>query len=228
MSAIGNQRLWRVAGVLAVVHVALMFGSFALQKVADLGAKPSAVSAAFVTFPQGKGFAGEYLTCLSFLVFLLVATLLARLLRGDSEVSGWLSSTIAASGSIYVAVTISSELANLGAALYDGHHGAPLSSLTALDHAHWFGAFLATVVLGVFTLSVSSAVLVGRVLPRWVGFAGLVAGVVCLASGAGAHTGLNGAATLVWVVWFVALAITALRGPRAATTGALSAPPAAA
>lgn len=228
MSGNGNRRLWRVVGALAVAHVALMFGSFSLQRVADLGAKPSAVVADFVTFSMTKGFTGLYLTALSFLVFLLVATLLARLLRGGSEVSGWLSSSIAASASIYVAVTIGSELANVGAALYDGHHGAPLSTVTAFDHVHWFGTFLATLVLGVFTLSVAAAVLVGGILPRWVGFAGVVAGVVCLASGAGAHTGLVGAATLVWTVWFVALAVVALRGPGAATSRALSAPPAAA
>lgn len=226
MSGNGNRRLWRVAGLLALAHLVLMFGSFSLQKVANLGAKPSTLAADFVTSSAAKSYAGEYLTCLSFLVFLLVATLLARLLRGGSELSGWLSSTIAASGAIYVGVTLASAVANLGAALYDGHHGAPLSTVTALEHAHWFGVFAATVVLGVFTSSVSAAVVVSRVLPLWVGFAGVVAGVLCLVSGAGAQTGLVDTATLVWVVWFVALAVAALRGPRSAISPALSAPPA--
>ena len=69
MTVSGSRRLWRVAGVLAIVHVVSMLGSYALQKVADLGAKPSAVTSAFVTFPLGKGRAGEYLTLLSLLVF---------------------------------------------------------------------------------------------------------------------------------------------------------------
>lgn len=226
MSMNGNRVLWRVAGALALAHVALMFGSFSLQQVANLGAKPSTVAADFVTSSTAKGFTGEYLTLLSFLVFLLAATLLGRLLRGNGDVSGWLSSTIAASGTVYVAVTLGSELVNLGAALYEGHHGAPLSTVTALEHAHWFGVFAATVVLGVFTLSVAAAVLTSGVLPRWVGLGGVVAGVLCLVSGAGAHTGLVDIATPVWVVWFVAFAVAAMRGPRVARSSALSVPPA--
>jgi len=154
-------------GWLVIAHLVLMFASFSLQRVSPLGAKPATVIADHVTWSMTKGFTGGYLTSLSFLVFLLAATLLARLLRGDTEIAGWLSSTIAASGSIYVAVTFSS-LSNLGAALYDGHTGAPLSTVTALDHVHWFGVFLATEVLGVFILAVAAAVRATGLLPRWV------------------------------------------------------------
>ena len=207
----GNSKLWRVAGGLAIVHVALMFGSFSLQRVADLGAKPASVTSAFVAHSATQGFAGAYLTLLSFVVFLLAATLLARLLRGGGEVSAWLSSAITATATIYVAVTLAAELANVGAAIYDGHHGAPLSTVTALDHAHWFGVFAATAVLGVFTFAVAAAALVGRELPRWIGFTGLVPGLLCLASGAGPRTGLVGGATMLWAIWFVALGVVALR-----------------
>jgi hypothetical protein len=220
MATEGKQWLWRIAGALAIGHVVLMLGSFSLQRVSDLGAKPSAVTDAFVRFSLARGFAGEYVTCLSFLVFLLVATLLARLLRGDGEVTGWLSSLIATSGAIYVTVTLAAVLPNLGAALYDGHHGASLATVTALDHVHWFGVFVGTAVLGVFTLSVGAAVWVSGALPSWVGYGAVVAGVACLASGEGARTGLNGAATLVWMVWFVGLAVAALRGPRTAAVPA--------
>ena len=33
----GNRGLWRIAGWLAVVHVVLMLGSFALQRVSPVG-----------------------------------------------------------------------------------------------------------------------------------------------------------------------------------------------
>jgi len=214
MTVNGSRRLWRVVGVLAIVHVVSLLASYALQKVADLGAKPSAVTAAFVTFSTGKGFAGEYLTCLSLLVFLFAATLLARLMRGGSELSGWLASVVGALGAIYVAVSLASYLPALGAALYEGHHGASLATVTTLDHLHWFGALVSTAVLGAFTLAAAAAIRVSGVLPAWLSYAGIAAGVLCLAAGEGARLSLNGAASIVWALWFVLLGVTALRGPR--------------
>ena len=217
MSVKGSRRLWRVVGVLAIAQVVLTFASYALQKVADLNAKPSAVTSAFVTFSTGKGYAGEYMTCLSLLAFLFAATLLARLVRSDSELSGWLSSAIAASGSVYVAVSLASYLPALGAALYDGHHGAPLATVTMLDHLHWFGAFIATAVLGAFTLATAAAIRVSGALPAWLAYAGIVVGVLCLASGEGAHLSLNGVASIAWALWFVLLGVAALRMPQRET-----------
>jgi hypothetical protein len=214
MSVNESRRLWRVAGVLAIVHVVSLLASYALQKVADLGAKPSVVASAFVSFSTEKGFAGEYLTCLSLLVFLFAAMLLARLVRGGSELSGWLASVVGALGAIYVAVSLASYLPALGAALYDGHHGAPLATVATLDHLHWFGAFVSTAVLGAFTLAAAAAIRVSGVLPAWLGYSGMVVGVLCLAAGEGAHLSLNGAASIAWAAWFVLLGVAALRGPR--------------
>lgn len=214
MSVSGSRQLWRVVGVLAIVHVVLLLASYALQKVADLGAKPSAVSSAFVTFSAAKGFAGEYVTCLSLLVFLFAATLLARLLRRDGELSGWLSSVVGASATVYVAVSLASYLPALGTALYDGHHGAPLATLTTLDHLHWFGALVASTVLGAFTLAVAAAIRVSGALPASLGYAGVVVGVLALAAGEGARLSLNGAASLVWAAWFVLVGVAALRRSR--------------
>ena len=214
MSVNESRRLWRVVGVLAIVHVVSLLASYALQKVADLGAKPSVVASAFVSFSTGKGFAGEYLTCLSLLVFLFAAMLLARLVRGGSELSGWLASVVGALGAIYVAVSLASYLPALGAALYDGHHGAPLATVATLDHLHWFGAFVSTAVLGAFTLAAAAAIRVSGVLPAWLGYSGMVVGVLCLAAGEGAHLSLNGAASIAWAAWFVLLGVAALRGPR--------------
>lgn len=223
----GNRGLWRIAGWLAVVHVVLMLGSFALQRVSPLGAGTATVVKDHVTWSMTKGFMGGYLTGVSFLVFLLLASLLGRLLRGGTEISGWLSSTIVASGSLYVAVTLAGVLPALGAALYDGHHGAPLSTVTAFDHMHWFAVFTATLVLGVFILTVSVAVWMTGVLSRWVSYSGFVAGVACLVAVPGARAGLVDDATLVWVVWFLGFAVAALRGPRPVPRQATSRPAAA-
>ncbi len=221
MSTLTHRRLWRAVAGLALAHLVLMFGSFALQRVAPLAAGPATVAADHVTWSMTKGFAGGYLTGLSFLLFLLAATLLARLLRGGTELSGWLASSIAAVCSIYVAVTLVGELANLGAALYDGHHGAPLATVAALDHVHWFALYLATAVLGLFTVLVAAAIRVTRGLPRWVGHTGFVVGTFCLVAVPAAGTGAVDAATAVWSLWFLGLAVAALRqAGRLASPGA--------
>ena len=211
-----NRRLWQLAGALAITHIVLMLGGFSLQRVAPLGASPGTVVADHVTWSMTKGFSGGYLVCLSFLVFVLFANLLARLVRGESELSQWLASTITACAAIYAAVTLGSALPALGAALYDGHHGASLATVSTLDHVHWFGVFVATIVLGAFTLSVAAAIWVTRALPRWLAYGGVVAGLACLGGVAGANPDLVNDATLVWMVWFIALAVSALRPRRAA------------
>ena len=222
MSVNGSRRLWRLAGGLALAHVVLMFGGFSLQRVAPLGAGPSTVAADFASWSTTRGFLGAYVDCAAFLVFVLVATLLARLLRGEGEASAWISSTIAASGSIYVAVTLASAMAVSSGALYGAHHGVPLVTVTALDQVHWFAVFFATAVLGLFTLAVAAAAWSTGLLPRWLAYAGLVAGVACLVGAVpGAREDLVDYATLVWVVWFVGLAVAALRRPR---TAAMSLP----
>ena len=50
-----------------------------------------------------------------------------------------------------------------------------------------------------------------RTLPRWVGWSGVGVGCLCLAAVAGAGAGLVDTVTLVWTLWFVALAVTSLR-----------------
>ena len=105
-------------------------------------------------------------------------------------------------------------MAELGGALYDGHHGAPEALVAELNHVHWFAIFLATAALGVFTLAVAAGALLTGVLPRWVAYTGFAAGALCILAVPAAGAGLVNGATLVWVAWFVGLAVAALRGPR--------------
>jgi Domain of unknown function (DUF4386) len=204
-----SARLWRLAGVVAIAHVVVMFGSFALQKVAPLDADPATVTADHVTWSMAQGFAGGYLTMISYLLLLVVATLLARLLRSATDVSSWLTGTMTAAAAVFVAVTFSA-MADLGSALYDGHRGASLETVTQLDHTHWFGIFLATAALGLFTAFTGFAILESGALPRWVGYFGTVVGVLAIASVAGAGAGAVDTVTLLWTLWFICLAVCCL------------------
>jgi hypothetical protein len=56
-----------------------MLAGLSLQKVATVGASPSAYVTAYEDGSLVKAMTGECLTCVSFLIFLAAATLLARL-----------------------------------------------------------------------------------------------------------------------------------------------------
>lgn len=198
---------WRVMGGLAIAHVLIMFASFGLQKVAPLGASKSVVQADHVTTSGVVTYAGECLSVISFLLFLAAAVLLGRLLATDSVLGGWIGSLVVQTGGSYVVLTLVA-VAQLGTATYLGHHGVDVSTVSTLVTVHWFLVFAATAFLAVFTAVVGVGVLSTGALPRSVGWSGIGVGVLCLVVvPAGAVNGV----TLLWVLWFVVLAATALR-----------------
>jgi hypothetical protein len=213
-----SPRLWRIAGGLAIVHVVVMLGGFALEQSPSLGDPRSSVVAAYVHSDMTTIFTGGYVEYLAFLVFLPLAVLLGRLLRGRDEVSGWLAGCIGAAGVTYVAVTIAAGVAAGAAALYNGHHGAPVTTLTTVNDVRNFAFFLSIGALGVFTLAVAAAGRVTRALPTWVVWSGYVVGAVSIAAIPAARAGILDDVTLVWLVWFLALAAACLRGPRRTVT----------
>lgn len=211
-------RLWRIAGGLAIAHVLLMLGSFALQRVAKLGAAQSTVVADHMQWPAAKGFGGGYLTVLSLLVFVVCVSLFGRLLRGSGQVTGWLTSIQLMAAALYVAATFAG-MADLGGALYGGGHDMPIAIVTALVEVHWFSIYLATAALGLFTLAISATIQCTQSLRPWIAYLGYVVGAVCVLSLPAAGGGLVDTATLIWLIWFVALAVMAIRGPRVLRVG---------
>ena len=210
----GHRRMWLTAGWVVIAHTVLLFGALPFERTPLLGDSPKAAAAALVNGPMARTFAGGYLETLSFLVFLLAATLLARLLRGRGEVSGWLASSVAAAGTVFVAITISVGFAAGAAATYDGHHGAPLATVIAINDIRNFGYFLSVAVLGLFTLCVASAAQVTRSLPRWISYSGYLAGGLLLVSVPAERSGIMDLANMAWFAWFLALGVSALRKAR--------------
>jgi hypothetical protein len=213
-------RLWRLAGALALAHIVLLLGGVALEQTPLLGATAADTAAALVRSPLSNEFTGGYLEYLGFLVFLIGALLLARLLRGSSEISGWLGACIGGTAVTYTAVTVATGFAAGAAALYDGHHGAPLTTITTVNDVRNFAFFLSIGVLGVFTLAVAGAVHATRILPTWLAWSGYVVGLVGIAAVPAARVGAIDSANLLWLVWFLALGVAALRGPRSVPAAA--------
>jgi hypothetical protein len=216
-------RLWRIAGALALAHVALMLGGFAFEPGVVLGEGRSADTAGLVHSSLPTALTGGYIEYLGFLAFLLAVPLLGRLLRGTGEVQGWLGSCITSTGVVYAAVTIAAGFPAGAAALYHAHHGTSLATVVAIDDVRNFAYFLSIGVLGVFTVAVAAAVRATGALPRWIAWAAYPTGVLLLASVPAARTGALDYASLLWAVWFVALAVVALRGPRTTLPAAVDA-----
>jgi hypothetical protein len=209
------RRLWQVAGALALAHIALMLSGFTLTPVARLGASPaSAVATYRSSSAVGAGIGGA-ISLLGFIALLVAVPLIGRALRGATEAGGWLSSVIVTSGTLYVGLTLAVPYAASGVARYGARSGMAAGTVAALSDLHWFGDFLSTVVLGVFTLAVAAAVWRTRALPRWVAIAGLAAGACCLATAVSPPESVLDDVTLIWMVWFVLLAVAALRAGRA-------------
>jgi hypothetical protein len=189
----------------------LLFAGTAFTHSLQLGDDATAAASALNASSMPRNFVGGYLGLLAFLDFLVVAMLLARLLRGQDEASSWLSSCIAASAITYVAVTIATGFAAGAAAIYDGHHGAPLAAVTAVNDFRNFGFLLCGAVVGVFALSVAAAARMSGDLPRWVSVSGFVVGVLCIAGVPAARTGLIGVSTMLLFLWLAALGVAAIR-----------------
>ena len=100
------------------------------------------------------------------------------------------------------------------AALYNGHHGAPLAVVTTVNDIRNIGFSLSGGIAGVIVLAVAAAGAVTQLLPRWFSYAGYIVGVVMIAAVPAAKAGAP--QTLLWYAWLVALAVLALRIPRRA------------
>jgi len=217
-----TRRLWLTAGWLMIACVVVTFGGAVFQSQVTTGAKPSAVTSALVTSSMAKAFTGGYLELLATLIFLVAALLLAQLLRGHGELGGWLASCMSGAAVAYTAVTIATGLAAGAAALYEGHHGAALTTVTTVNDIRGFGFALSGGVAGLFVLAASAAGQSSRALPRGLAYAGYAIGLVCIAGVPAVRAGAP--QTLLWYAWLVVVGVIALRRARRGASVVVSSP----
>ena len=203
--------LARVAGGLALAHVALMLGGFSLERSTMLGDGTAEARRAFAEGSLARSMTGGYIEAFSFVVLLPVLVYLAGALGRRTEAGRWAAQTGLAAGVGYVAVTLATGLPAGAAALYDGHHGADPATLVVAADIRNFAFFLSLLLLGAHAICVGLSARADGVLTRWAGIGGIVVGVVLLASVAGAGQALQNVGTMVWLVWWVGLAVALLR-----------------
>lgn len=208
--------LRRIFGGLLIAYLVLSFGGAAMTGGApELDAGPASYVKHFVNSSMTTKVTGAYIETVATVIFLLAALLGARLLRGDREVSRWLASAIGAMGVLATAAIVTAEAVQT-AAVYDGHHGASIATLRALNESGDIAFFISIAVQGVFLICVGWAALSSRALPTWLAGLAIAVGVVCLASPLGVGAGLQQLAFLLQSGLYLVLGVHMLRPRRTA------------
>jgi hypothetical protein len=211
-------RLWRIAGALCIAHVVLLLAGYSQQRSPVFGASPSAIVKTYGGVATTKMYLGGYLVTVAWLVLLAAVTLVARLVRGTGEVSGWFASLSVAAGALATAVTLGGAYASAGAAFYGARHGYAADVVASVNDVSKFSDFIAIAALGACAIAVGGAALAIAALPRWAAWLSVLVGVFCLASASG--TAMLNAGTLLFLAWLIVLAVVLLRGPSRARQAA--------
>jgi hypothetical protein len=205
-------KLWRTFGGLVIASIVLSWAALAFEGFTpELGSSHSDIVKHLAQGAMPARFAGGYLEAVGTLVTLFAALLLARLLRGKDEFSGWLASGIGATAVLGAGSALIVGYPAGAAAIYDGHHGASVETLAIVNDIRNFAFFLSITILGCFTACIGAAILRTRALPRWLAYSGFVIGLLCVLSVAAARGGAHNLASLAQTIWWLALGIAALR-----------------
>ena len=204
-------RLWRIAGALCIAHVVLLLAGYAQQRSPVFGASPSAIAGTYAGVATGRMYIGGYVVTVAWLVLLAAVTLVARLVRGTGEVSGWFASLTVAAGALATAVTLGGAYAAAGAAFCGARHGLAADVVASVNYLSTFSDFIAIAALGACAAAVGGAALASAALPRWAAWLSVAVGAFCVAAASG--PALLNAGTLLFLGWLVVLAVVLLRGP---------------
>jgi hypothetical protein len=214
--------LWRVAGGLAIAHVVLLFAGFSQERSFSLGDSGALARHALVDGSLARSMAGGYVESLSFVLLLPALAFLSHAVGTRTALGRWAASTSFVAGVCYVAITLATGMAAGAAALYDAHRGGDVATAVMITDVRTFAFFLSLLVLGLQAVALGVAALSDRFSPRWTGLGGIVVGVLLFAGVAGAGLGLHDYAAMVWMVWWIGVAVALIRNAPMAAVDARS------
>lgn len=204
-----NGSLWRLAGILAIAHIALVITGFSQQKSAMLTESADATRGTYAGADLSRVLAGGYVESVAFVLFLPVIVFLARAVGRRTESARWATQTALAAGICYVAITLASGMAAGAATLYGAQHGVTDGATLALvGNVRNFAYYLSLLVLGAHAIGTGIAAVLDGAMKQWVGWGGICTGILLLVGVA--IEGLTDAADytmLLWTVWFLGLGI---------------------
>lgn len=210
--------LWRVAGGLAIAHVVLLFAGFSQERSTVLGGSAADARHALVEGSLARSMVGGYVESFAFVLLLPVLAFLAQAVGTRTALGRWAASTSFAAGVGYVVITLATGMPPGAAAIYAGHRGVDLATVSTVADIRLYAFFLSLLILGLQALALGVAARTDRFSPRWTGIGGIVVGIVLFAGVAGAGIGLHDYASMIWMVWWIGVGIALLR--KAPTTAA--------
>jgi len=203
--------MWRAAGGFALAHVAFVITGIALQQGPLFQDGTDGIQQKYVEGNLAQTIAGGLFETLGFLLLIPAFVFLARAIGRRTEVGRWAAQTALMAGMGYVAVTMAVGLPAGGAALYGTQHGLDVDTAFAINNIRIFAYFLSLSLLAVHALGLAIAARQDRIMSRWVGWGGMFTGAVLLASVPAAGIGQQDWGTLVWMVWWIGVAVCLFR-----------------
>jgi hypothetical protein len=206
-----SRTAWRMAGVFAIGHVVLILVGITQQNSLLLGDDAATVTAQYVRGDMARTLAGGYVEALGLLLLLPVIAFLARAVGRRTEAGRWAAQTGFAAGTGYVLLSLAPGLSAGAAAIYHAQRGADVAAVSLVNDVRIFSFFLSLLLLAVHTIAIAIGVLTDRALPAWVGWSAIGTAVLLAVSVPFAAAGMADYATLLWIVWFIALGTVMLR-----------------
>ncbi len=206
-----TRTLWRVAGGFALAHVVMLFIGLSQQSPASLSDGAEGTREAYGDASLTMLYAGGFIELLGFLCLLPAIVFLARALGRRTEAGRWAAQTGLVAGVGYVVSTFATGVPAGAAAAYAVQHGLDADTAFAINNVRNFAYFLSLMLLGAQTLCIAASAFSDRIGTRWLGWGGLVTGVVLLAAPPLASLGQQDWTTLLWLVWWIGVGVFLLR-----------------
>ena len=201
--------LRRVAGGLALGHIVLLLGAFAVEGVASAehGTSPSRLVHLFGDAPLGRTLLAGYVEALSFFVLTAAVIVIARLFSRRTTSGRLAAQCFAAFGICYIASTLAVGFPPGAAALYAAHHGVDAGSIAMVNDIRNYSFMLQVALSAAMALALGIAALQERLHVRWIGWGGVAVGVLGIVLVPVAHN----AVSMLWMVWWIGLGVALLR-----------------
>lgn len=212
-SRVVSSGLWRAAGGFALAHVVLIMTGIALLDGPLFADGTAGIQDKYAEGDMARTMAGGMVEVLGFVLLIPALVFLARAIGRRTEVARWATQTALMAAMAYVAVTMAVGFPAGAAALYGAQHGLDVDVAFAINNIRTFGYFLSLALLGAHAVNLAVAAQQDRTMTRWVGWGGLFTGLVLFASVPLAAVGQQDWGELVWIVWWIGVAVSMLRQP---------------
>lgn len=210
------RRLWRIAGGFALAHVVLLFAGLSQQAPVSMADGPESLAEVYGGADLIRVYAGGLIELFGFLCLLVSMVFVARAVGRRTEAARWAAQVGLLAGVAYIASTFATGMPAGAASLYALHHGVDVETAFSVNNVRLFAYFVSLMLLGLSSMAIGVGALVDRYSPRWVGWGGIVTGLALFTAPALASIAQQDLPTLVWLVWWVGLAIGLLRHREAA------------